>query len=116
MDFLTRTEEINQKLYEKLAKEYDGFIEHLKTLLPDEIINNSYEKVFKEDILLCFESNDLDYERAKALLSLDKPLDELYDEWLGTDCTYMDMLRDCIDNRTDVAVKEMKAKSKALER
>ena len=113
---MTRTEEINQRLYEKLAKEFDGYIEHLKTLPPEQIINSSYEKVFKEDLLLCFEGNDLDYERAKALLSLEKPLDELYDEWLGTDCSYMDMLRDCIDNRTDVAVKDMRAKSKDMER
>ncbi|NCC87073.1 MAG: DUF3848 domain-containing protein [Clostridia bacterium] len=115
-DLMDRTEAMNQKLYEKLSAEYGKFYDHLKTLPPEEIIRSSYEKVFKEDLLLCFEVTDLDYDKAKALHSLKDPLDDLYNEWLGTDCSYMDMLRDVIDTRSESAIKELKQKSKAQER
>jgi hypothetical protein len=114
--FMDKTEEINVKLYEKLSKEFNDFCDKLKTLSPEEIIRSSYEKVFKEDILMCFECSDMGYEKAKALLRLDKPLDDLYNEWIGADCSYMDMLRDCIDDRANEAVREMKTNNKAMER
>ena len=115
-DFMDKTEQINRKLYEKLSAEYDKFYENLKTLPPEEIIRSSYEKVFKEDILMCFECDNIDYDKAKALYSLDTPLDNLYNEWLGTDCSYMDMLRDVIDTCADTAIKDLKRNSKLQER
>ena len=41
---------LKQELYDKLEKEYNDFIEDLKTKTPDEIINKSYEKVMKEEL------------------------------------------------------------------
>jgi hypothetical protein len=46
------------------------------------------------------------------LYKLDKPLDALYQEWLHNDLSYMDLLRDTIDNRIESAVRELKAKSR----
>lgn len=108
---MNQTEKINQQLYEKLSQEYSRFIDGLKQLSPEEIIEHSYEKVFKEDILTCFECDDMPYAKAKALLSLKNPLNDLYEEWLSTDCTHMDMLRDCINDRAISALKELKSKS-----
>ncbi len=98
---MNETNDLKQKLYEKLEQEYYDFIEELKIMPPEQIIAHSYEKVFKEDILMCFEESDLDYEKTKALCELEKPLDLLYDEWLSTDDSYMEMLRDCIDRFAD---------------
>lgn len=103
-----KTQLINNKLYDKLSKEYDEFYNHLLTLSPKEIVEKSYEKVFKEDFLLCFEERNLDYKSAKALLNLKNPLDELYQEWLSKDYSYMDMLRDVIDERCVLAIKDQK--------
>ena len=89
---------IQDKLYNKLSKEYNQFLDGLKEKTPDEIIDKSYEKVFKEELKLLFEEGNIDNETAKILLKLDYPLDELYREWLGSDDSFLDMLRDCTDN------------------
>lgn len=100
----------NKLLYGKLAQEHDDFIDNLKTKTPEQIIEASYEKVIKEDLLSIFEYTDFSQTEAKALYKLDKPLDALYQEWLHNDMSYMDMLRDTVDNRIESAVKELKAK------
>ena len=92
---------IQDKLYEKLSKEYKGFIEDLKQKPPDKILEKSYEKVFKEDLLTLFEDGSIKASEAKALIKLDRPLEALYQEWMDTDVSYMDMLKDCVDNMLD---------------
>lgn len=93
-----RTRRINEMLHEKVEAEYQQFLEELEKKEPKEIIASSYEKVFKEDILMILSENDFPYDRAKALLSRDYPLEEAYQEWLKQDVTYMEDLRDCVDN------------------
>ena len=113
---MNRLEEMNNKLYRKLETEYTNFIENLKTLSPDEIISKSYEKVFKEDILLCFDERELSFKEAKALFSLEKPLDSMYHDWLEVDTSYMDELRDSTHDSIKKAVEFMNEKSKGMER
>ena len=43
---------LNEKLNDKVQDEYISIIEKLKGLLPDKIIEYSYEKVFKENLAL----------------------------------------------------------------
>lgn len=71
--------------------------EQYMVLEAKEIIAASYEKVFKEDIMMILSENDLPYDRAKALLRMEHPLDAAYRAWLGRDSTYMEDLRDCVD-------------------
>lgn len=86
-----------EQLYEKLSAEYDIFIDGLKGAAPDKIIESAYEKVFKEDILSCFEYGDsFNEQQLAALLALDNPLDALYRNWLHTDASHMDDLSDSI--------------------
>ena len=92
-----KTKRINDMLYEKMEKEYHAFLEELEKKEPKEIIAASYEKVFKEDIMMILSENDLPYDRAKALLRMDYPLDAAYKAWLGRDSTYMEDLRDCVE-------------------
>lgn len=113
---MNRLEELNNKLYEKMKAEYDSFCAKTMELPPKEILEKSYEKVFKEDILCCFENDTLPYDKAKALYKLEYPLDEIYESWLNNDCSYMEDLRDTINDRCDFLVKEMKAKHKDMER
>jgi hypothetical protein len=86
----------NEQLYNKLSAEFDAYVAGLKALPPEKIIENAYEKVFKEDILMSFESSNFDDDECAALLALDSPLDELYRNWLDTDVSYMDDLSDTI--------------------
>ena len=47
-------ENLRQTLWEKAAKEQSDYIEHLKTLPPEQIIDRAYEKVMRDDILITF--------------------------------------------------------------
>ena len=89
----------NKLLYDKMKKEFDDLIAEIKTMPAEKIIEFSYEKVLKEDILSIFEYTDFKQEEAKALYVLDNTLDVLYQDWMHTDLSYMDMLRDIVDER-----------------
>lgn len=103
---------LNEQLNHKVVNEYEAFIKKLSHLPPNKIIECSYEKVFKEDLMLALSEKELSHDEAKALLSLKYPLDALYQEWLHTDISYMDMLRDVIDYKAESAVKEMKKQNR----
>ena len=106
----------NQLLYDKMQAEYDQFISDLSTKSPNEIIDHSYEKVFKEEILIIWESSNRTSEEAKALYQQKRPLDFLYQEWLHNEYSYMDMVRDTVDDGAKSAVKQMKERGKSYER
>lgn len=105
------TEELQNLLYAKVKQEYDEFIEDLKKLPPETIIENSYKKVMFEDIVASFEGEDsfLDKEQLIALLKFKCPLYICYEAWLDTDYTHMDMLRDSITEYIDREIEETKA-------
>lgn len=102
----------SDRLNEKVQKEYDAFVEQLKALPPEQMIDHAYEKVFKEDLVLALSDAKLSNAAAKALLRLQAPLDTLYQDWLDKDVSYMDLLHDVVDYRAEKAVKEMKQKEK----
>ena len=107
------TKRINEMLSAKIDSEYYAFLDELEKKEPKEIIAASYEKVFKEDIMMILSENDLPYDRAKTLLRMEYPLDGAYQAWLKQDTTYMDDLRDCID---DYAKKECMKRREEQER
>lgn len=77
---MNKTEMMNQRLYDKMSREYDRFIEQVKTLPPEEILERAYEKISKQDILMCFENDDMEYGKARALFAFKNPLEELYQQ------------------------------------
>lgn len=101
--------ELRDLLYQKASKEQDEYIENLKTLLPQEIIDKSYEKVMRDDILVTFEDDYLSDKQVAELIKLDYPLSACYDKWMDTDYSHMEMLRDTIDDYTKRLVKEHEA-------
>ena len=106
-------EDLRDLLYQKASKEQDAFIEHLKTLTPEQIIDRSYEKAMRDDILMIFEndymSEYLSDKQVKELLKLDYPLSACYEEWMDTDYSHMEMLRDTIDTFAQRLVDENEA-------
>ncbi|MCL2853277.1 MAG: DUF3848 domain-containing protein [Defluviitaleaceae bacterium] len=95
-----------ERLYNKMYKEYDSFLGHLKQLPPGEIIKHSHEVVFKESLLICIETGNLGNDEAEALLNFEEPLESLHSAWFNYDETYMDTLRDCIDDQASALLKE----------
>jgi len=86
-----------EELYEKMHSELQDFRESLLKLSPPEIIGNynPYELIYKEDILMCFEDDDLLLSDSdiKFMLKMQTPLDWLYQSWCESDVSHMDMLR-----------------------
>lgn len=105
---MDKTELQIERINDKILNEYNSFIEHLKTLPVDQIIESSYEKVYKEDLLIAFRDRKLSYQEAKAMLETAYPLDKLYQEWMKTDVTHTEILNDIIDSCLEKSVKEMK--------
>ena len=85
-------------LIQKVQSEYDEFIESLKKLPSEKVIDFSYEKVIKEDLVTSIESTNLDEIQAKSLYRLKYPLDYCYKEWLDNDLNHMEMLEDTIND------------------
>ena len=102
----------NELLYEKLQAEYNAYIESLKQMTPEQVIERAYEKVTKENMVTIIQENELTPAEAKALYRERYPLDLMYQEWLDTDVSEMQMLKDSIDDTAKKAVKEMKDKQK----
>ena len=88
----------NELLYEKVQAEYDAFIEELKRMTPEQVIDRAYEKVTKENMVMVIQENNLEPSEAKALCREKYPLDRMYQEWLDTDVSEMQMLKDSIDD------------------
>lgn len=99
---------LNQILYKRMSQEYDAFIEKLKHCTPEEIIKASYEKVFKEDILLIVENGELEHSDVRALLKEKYPLEGCYQKWLDEDVSYMEDLKTCVENHAKDITKYVK--------
>ena len=102
----------NELLYEKVQAEYDAFIEELKRMTPEQVIDRAYEKVTKENMVMVIQENNLEPSEAKALCREKYPLDRMYQEWLDTDVSEMQMLKDSIDDTAKKAVKEKQKESR----
>ncbi len=95
-----------EKLYAKLEKEYNDYIDSLKVATADEIIKKSYETVFKEDILLCFDYYELDDDITELLCSTENLLNILYEDWLNVDESYMENLQYSVESSINKITKD----------
>lgn len=98
----------NEMLYEKACKEFENYKQSLMQMTPEQVMEHSHETAIKQEFLICLEEDDLFAKEAKALCCMEYPLDACYQEWLKNDYSYMDMMRNTIDDRARAAVKEQK--------
>lgn len=98
---MSKAEELNEQLYERMAAEQKEFYEHLLTLPPKEILDKAYEYAVREDIVLTMENADLSINQCKGLLKLDKPLDHVFRKYQDRDTEYMDDLRLSVEGLAD---------------
>ena len=94
----------NTALYEKMAAEQDKFRDWLKSQPPEEILNHAYEYTVREDILMAMEELDLPQSRAAALLASPSPLADVYKEFADRETSYMDVVRDSIEQRAEASL------------
>ena len=113
---MSKIEEISTALYEKMSKELENFIKELQQSTPEIIIENAYELIIREDILLSVEGNEIPLSKTKQLLKLEKPLDSIYQEWLRNDYSHMDMIEDTINDFAGELKMQAKKKNIMLDR
>lgn len=92
---------IQDVLCEKICAEHKQFLNELKELSPDMIIEKSYEIAIKDDLVTCICDMIISDGGTESLLSLNNTLEDLYDAWLETDVSNKDMLRDCVYSKID---------------
>lgn len=97
------------QLWEKAQEEQSEYVEELKRLPPEQIVDKAYEKTMRDDILITFEDNRLSDKQVEALMRLDYPIAACYEEWQKNDVTYMDRLFEVVDDYADDLVKESEA-------
>lgn len=90
-------ENLKLRLNKKLNNEYEIFITDLKNNTPEEIIDRSYEKVCKDEIVFTIQDKKLTEIEYKSLLSCNNILDQCYMDWLKSDGNFIEILSNSID-------------------
>lgn len=105
---------LRTELYQKLEKEFNDFIEELKSERPEVIMERAYEKVMKEETYVMFypETEKFDISQIRALNKTDRPLQELYDGWMDCDVNLNQLYEDNIyDTLEDLKLKQKEEKA-----
>lgn len=91
---------MREKLYDKLEKEYLEYIDKLKQLTVNEVIDKSYETAIKNEITYYFKpkSEYFNDDQIRVLNKFDNPLEEIYDDWLRNDFGIGDVIKLSIDD------------------
>jgi len=106
-----------EEFYDKLRIDYNEYLDNLRTMPPQQIIEKSYETVTKEGILTCFEGREyLTETESMALIEKNYGLDDFYSEWLDADTHYEDAIRDCINASIDMLQQEYLLQDPTLRR
>ena len=106
-------EHLNTQLYWKLHREHEVFKNWLMTHPPGVIIENAYKYAMREDVLLCFEDNDLPDDLARALLRSAEPLDKIFAAWESSGSGHMDsMWEKAQEYATEMAEKQARIKDR----
>lgn len=90
-------------LCERLAESYERFKEELLALPKEDIIGKSYQITAKDDILILFDTHRFELPDIETLLTLENPLEEIYQEWRDFDGAGMDDLMTCVDHIINAA-------------
>ena len=101
-------EQLNHKLYEKMAAEQLAYYGWLLQQPPKEILNHAYEYSVREDIVNVASYIDLPDDQARALLSSPSPLGDVYSAFDKSDITLGDTIRECFEDRAHTLIKQQK--------
>ena len=107
-------EELSNKLYDRMAGEQAAFRESLLKLSPAEILDHTYEYTVREDILILMESMELKTAQIAALLESPFPLADVFKEFRNMETGYMDVLRECMENRANEVIQARREASRAV--
>ncbi len=109
-------EELNTALYEKMSAEQEIYRAWLLSQPPAEILHHAYEYSVREDIVMCMEELELSHEQAKALLKARSPVADIFKSWQNRETSYMDQIRDTVENRANATIRADFIRSRKEER
>lgn len=98
-------EELNTRLYEKMAADQTQYLNWLLTLPPAELLRHAYEYSVREDIVMCMEELELPYKQAKALLRAKSPVADIYEKWQDRETGYMDQIRGTLESKANEIIR-----------
>lgn len=76
-------DELETRLYERMSQENKAFLTEMKAKSPDEIISHAYEIACRDNLLMLFEDETSLSEQQLAVLNeFERPLSQLYTDWL----------------------------------
>lgn len=101
-------EKLYHMLLDNAALEQKEFLERMKALPPEEIIGRAYEITLRNDIVCILENEDFSRVQLKTLAKVKQPVGSLYDEWISSDYSHMQDIRDCTYDFIDSLIKSDK--------
>ena len=90
-------EELNKVLLEKLNGEKQRYVDWLLSQPLDEILNGAYQYYIMNDVILYLEDHNLDDEQAQALLDLESPLYNAFEQFEDIPTGHMDHIKVSIE-------------------
>ena len=106
-------EQLRKKFYSRINAEFAQFERELLEASPQDILDKSYEYISKKSIVTEIEyGRNLSNEQLKAMLKLKAPLEVLYEEWIDTDGSESQMIREFIYDFSKEEAERIKEKEK----
>ena len=99
-------EEIYSQLSERMLAEQEKYREGRLTQSSEEVLNHCSEYAMREDILMVFESSEIDEKHARVLLEKGVTLADIYDDFIDLETDHMQDIRDTIGDRADKIIRE----------
>jgi len=90
---MTKQEQLNKELYEKMFAEQERYRDFLLSMPPTEMLDHAYAYTIREDILLSLEYNDLSVNQCRALLKSQHPLRDIFTKWENSESPHMETIR-----------------------
>lgn len=87
---------MKDQLIDRIYAEHEEWLAELKKKPADEIVRKAYEICYREEFISILECYNFDDEEIEKLMQLPNILDILYDEWLKTDASICQMLKDVV--------------------
>ena len=103
------------KIIDKFNEEYNNFINEIKKLSTDEIIDRAYEITAKQEITNLYLEN-LNVRLLKDLIKIDNILDKIYKDFEDNNGSYYSLIEEYAYDFIDELSNELRKKEKEVER
>ena len=105
----------SQILCDRAEAEQQAYIRELRENSPNVIIDVSYQKAVRDELLYTLKETDLSVNQLKNLLKHEYPLEACYNEWIKNDLSMKEVLEVSVHNCADKEFQEEVQQESAIE-